>query len=683
MRPRPDGWPRHYPIPPEREEDLPFQRCPMVDWLSPGELTRTGIKAAISSVFGAYADQREVQAALHPLPQNPEQPIHDANYEVGEKEDFWFDYCADLGDGFDSTYAMALLMSRRELAVQGCETPLPRGRFLVMGGDQVYPTAGRDAYRDHFVGPYRAALPGEDPELAPDLFAVPGNHDWYDGLTSFTRLFCQSREKEGFRWIGGWRTRQHRSYFALRLPRGWWLWGTDIQLGTDIDLPQLQFFRRAAEEMQKEASAAAKRPRLILCTPRPTWVYCDAEEPGARTPPRGGCRHPVDPAEFDALAFFEREVVKAHDLDLALVVSGDLHHYLRYREEVVEGEDGPVGTPTQRITSGGGGAYLYPTHHMPERLALPVHRQRDPGDTVPFTREGAFPTSKDSRRFQLRGWLALPWRNFGFAVVVAAIYLLYAWMLQSASRAENGPFTGLGLRCDSSHSLLDVLACCGLGDLGTVFRVYWAVLRHSPSGIVFSLAIVLGLWKYRQSGGSSRYGLGGVVHGVAHLLLACGLIWLFARVNLVWLPGLFGFGPSVDSFPQIVAFVLEMLLAGGLLGGWLFGLYLRLTSKVSGGHINDLFSAQYLPDFKNFLRLRIDRDGRLHIYPIGVRAVPRGAEWSYSGGRPLAGSPEAKENPGKRPLAPGAPWFEPPPTWLDAEAGRTPAELVDGPITLG
>ena len=65
------------------------------------------------------------------------------------------------------------------------------------------------------------------------LFAIPGSHDWYDGLVNFTSIFCRSRN------IGGWRTSQARSYFALRLR---WLWGIDIQFGASLDEVQLQYF---------------------------------------------------------------------------------------------------------------------------------------------------------------------------------------------------------------------------------------------------------------------------------------------------------------------------------------------------------------------------------------------------------------------------------------------------------
>src|SRR2546425_11136027 len=44
---------------------LPFTPHRMVDWFSPVELGRTGIRALLAEVFGSYADKRGLQAALH------------------------------------------------------------------------------------------------------------------------------------------------------------------------------------------------------------------------------------------------------------------------------------------------------------------------------------------------------------------------------------------------------------------------------------------------------------------------------------------------------------------------------------------------------------------------------------------------------------------------------------------
>ena len=104
------------------------------------------------------------------------------------------------------------------------QEPLPRGSLLVLGGDEVYPSASAQAYEDRMTGPYRAALPLTR-RSRPLLVALPGNHDWYDGLTAFLRVFTHRRS------IGGWLTEQKRSYFAVQLPHRWWLLGLDSQFG--------------------------------------------------------------------------------------------------------------------------------------------------------------------------------------------------------------------------------------------------------------------------------------------------------------------------------------------------------------------------------------------------------------------------------------------------------------------
>src|SRR6185503_13653700 len=79
--------------------------------------------------------------------------------------------------------------------------PLPSGELLIMGGDQVYPapvrTVAHDAYWDRTVGPYELACVeaakarGCEYERGQrTVLAIPGNHDWYDGLVSFLGRFC-------------------------------------------------------------------------------------------------------------------------------------------------------------------------------------------------------------------------------------------------------------------------------------------------------------------------------------------------------------------------------------------------------------------------------------------------------------------------------------------------------------
>lgn len=43
-------------------------------------------------------------------------------------------------------------------------------------------------------------------------------------------------------WLGGWLLPQKKSYFALQLPKGWWIFGLDLALHGDIDVYQFKFF---------------------------------------------------------------------------------------------------------------------------------------------------------------------------------------------------------------------------------------------------------------------------------------------------------------------------------------------------------------------------------------------------------------------------------------------------------
>ena len=133
----------------EREEDLGFRPEDAVRWLSPRELWRAGVKVVLSSVFASYADKREVQEALQPTTLE----VLPAGGEL------WLDFVADLGDGFDATCTVAgLLAADRldpELPSGGKPVgPLPRASVLVLGGDEVYPTASAQEYDNRMKGPY-------------------------------------------------------------------------------------------------------------------------------------------------------------------------------------------------------------------------------------------------------------------------------------------------------------------------------------------------------------------------------------------------------------------------------------------------------------------------------------------------------------------------------------------------
>src|SRR5690349_13179434 len=227
---------------PNSDVELGFTRRKAVRWFSPPTLARAAAKVVLAAAFGDYLDKREME--------------HTLRAEVltagAGADDVWIDFIADTADGFDQTYSVAWCASQSTIAPVGPDgqtRSLPRAQLIVFGGDEVYPYATPKEYEDRFSGPYLAALPWTEPDAArpeephPRMLAIPGNHDWYDGLTWFMRLFAQAS------WIGGRELEQTRSDFAVDLPGPFWLWGIDIQSDNYVDAAQIEYFHAAAKRM--------------------------------------------------------------------------------------------------------------------------------------------------------------------------------------------------------------------------------------------------------------------------------------------------------------------------------------------------------------------------------------------------------------------------------------------------
>jgi len=362
----------------------------MVGWFDPAPLLATGIDVLISTLFGRHSDYRLLEA----LAAGGDDEIHDYT-RAGDatREELWLDYIADSGDGWNSTYAVAYWSSRETLAVAtsfGARSETRASDILIFGGDQVYPAASRRGYRDRLVKPFETAR-NYSREPAPHVFAIPGNHDRYDSLVSFSRLFCSGR------WFQGFRTRQKRSYFALKLPHGIWLIGADVQLGSDIDALQIQYFKKVAMQM-------AAGERIVICVAEPHWVYATAYED-------------LDPESNESnLRYFEK-VLQRNGASIVAYMAGDLHHYRRHAN--TEG--------TQKITAGGGGAFLHPTH-APEASKL------DGG----FDLRCAYPAESVSRRLTWRN-LLFPFINPKFGLAMGSLYGLLGYFWNQGQGRLLGP----------------------------------------------------------------------------------------------------------------------------------------------------------------------------------------------------------------------------------------------------
>lgn len=542
----------------------------MVGWFDPGELISTGFRAVVSALVGEQSDKRVVQALgtqhvdVHDYSQPPsDMPTTDS------ADGLWIDYLADTGDGFNPTYTGAWLLAQPSLSLRdpnGGEHRLPRANLVILGGDQVYPAPSREAYQQRLVAPFELASEYLHTERPAHIFAVPGNHDWYDGLSAFMRLFCTDL---GGRQFGAWRTQQTRSYFCLKLPGGWWLLGADSQLQADLDVPQIEFFETLARERMQAGD------RVILCLSTPVWVHAHKY------------RQMGEELDETDLVYLRDRVFGPRGIQLNVFLSGDLHHYRRHEELDPEEPQAPV----QKITAGGGGAFLHPTHD--EDVSL-LEEHFDDGEAPirlrHFGLRSVYPSMRTSWWLSF-GNLAFGWINPKFGIVPALLYFMTAWMVGSAvgyQRASN-PLQALSLTA--------------------------AAFVNEPGLTLWVFAVVSVFVAFNKTRSRLHKWLGGIAHAAAHWICIFYIGW-GARLIAEWLVP--GSGP--------LAFLLAgpMIFAGGwVAGSMIMGLYLLISLNVFGRHSEEAFSALRIQDYKNFLRLHVANDGTLTIYPIGIDRVPR------------------------------------------------------------
>jgi hypothetical protein len=543
-----------------------YQRAKMVNWFEPAMLFQTGIKSVVSNLFGNYADKREMEAAL---PDNTSTQDWDKlRKEYIGKEEIWIDFISDTGDGFDSTYSIAKTVAEQKLVVKdnGVDKEIRRGKILILGGDQIYPTPTSDLYDTKFRVPFRAAFPtNEHDEDRPHMYAIPGNHDWYDGLGNFIKVFCQKR------WIGNWETHQHRSYFAFPLPYNYWVWATDIQLNEDIDQPQLDYFQNIATSEMKPGD------KIILCTAEPAWIYKHLYK---------------EDKSYDRFNFFIGKYILQNRMELTVALTGDLHHYSHYcaRNEVGESD--------HYFGAGGGGAFLHLTHGLPDKLEL---------NGKDISLQKVFPEKKESYKL-LAGNLVFPFKNRYFSFLIGAIYLLFFWLLQSRS---------INLKPGSYMKAISTLS------FSDFVKYTQKILLISPFICILSLVIIGGFYKFTDTkSGKEGVKLFGLLHGI----LQCFFIFLF-----IWLLGHLHYSeinPGPAAWYWKLIFILELIIGGGLVGGFIMGLYLYTSNLLFGNHIDESSSSLACADYKNFLRMHITQQG-LTIYPVGIKKVTK--KWKQSG----------------------------------------------------
>ena len=92
-------------------------------------------------------------------------------------KDFSFVVIGDTGEGDASQHIL-----RDQLLLLGQK---PEVKFLVVSSDVIYPSGAMKDYEPKFYLPFKG--------FHKPIYAVPGNHDWYDALESFTANFLEPK----------------------------------------------------------------------------------------------------------------------------------------------------------------------------------------------------------------------------------------------------------------------------------------------------------------------------------------------------------------------------------------------------------------------------------------------------------------------------------------------------------
>ncbi|MEV0592309.1 metallophosphoesterase family protein [Nonomuraea cavernae] len=265
--------------------------------------------------------------------------------EVGPSFDFLV--LGDTGEGDASQYAV----------VPGLLKVGEGTSFAVIASDVIYPAGSPNEYGDKFYRPYK--------DYDAPIYAIPGNHDWYDGLGGFMRIFCDApplKPKPGTGWLRGLLWRRPEAVDEERLaearelrgrpsqqagqPGPYWVIesdgllvvGVDTGIRGEIDAVQTEWLRRVSRD---------PRPKVLI-TGKPIYTRNDYKP----SPLEGG-------GTID-------DIVRDPEHRYVAAIGGDVHNYQRYPVRVGD-------RVIQYIVSGGGGAFMHATHTIRRVDVAGVH----------------------------------------------------------------------------------------------------------------------------------------------------------------------------------------------------------------------------------------------------------------------------------------------------------------------
>jgi hypothetical protein len=321
-------------------------------WLSPRTLWRS--RNNVLAAFSGDPTESARAAWVHVQKQADDSDFTITRDDLGE---FSFMLIGDTGEGDRSQYSVVPAFLR---AGEGTE-------FSVIASDVVYPDGDINDYVGKFFVPFA--------HYPQPIYAIPGNHDWLDGLVGFMRHFCGvAPPQQKFRP----RKRAKWSRIALLFHLVFWrrprsLKPETLQLGDElrseaqakgpaqpnmyfcIDTPELRVIAidvgimgrldHEQGEWLKRVSAGPKPKLLVSGKP----VYS-----GPHMSPRRILG--ADGGNDNSGMIWS--VVRDPENNFISMVSGDVHHYERHSVRVSGGRK------IECVISGGGGAFMTSTHQI-------------------------------------------------------------------------------------------------------------------------------------------------------------------------------------------------------------------------------------------------------------------------------------------------------------------------------
>ena len=153
---------------------------------------------------------------------------------------------------------------------------------------------------------------------------------------------------------------------------------------------------------------------------------------------------------------------------------------------------------------------------------------------------------------------------------------------------------------------------------------------NNPVSFLLAVGLLAVLITFADASTNVRRVVAGTGHWLLQFLLLVFVIWGVAQVaaetpsnSAVVEFSFVKFTLTSDTLVLIVG----VAVLGGYLASQLFALYLFAAYSLFHRHATHAFSSQRLEGYRCFLRIRIDADGALTIYPIGVRKVPK--RWRF------------------------------------------------------